>query len=272
MDRPDTLDIWRKDFVAMLRMIGAAAARLRYGVPEPALGGQAAIELYSGGLWPTRQVELLTTDPHQLEAELLGTGFRRDECSPSDAYNLWHPTLDGVVSIVVGPPVHDNVVAAEIGATGRNDATTIRVVGIEDLIVHQISGWLRQGGRRSEIMTLVQVLVELGRVGVGGPFRSAYLQRRLARETAGEVVLESSLAPDSLDDPAPRTTSLTSIASLVRSWRARRNLSLDAADLFGSAHRTNPGPSAVRKSNKMRKNGGVPISTAQIIQFRPHDP
>ena len=100
MHEPDALDFWRKDFVAALRLIGWAAARLPYGMPEPVLGGQAAVELYSGGLWPpTRQVELLTTDASRLRAELMEMGFRADECSPSDARNLWHPTIDRCITI-----------------------------------------------------------------------------------------------------------------------------------------------------------------------------
>jgi hypothetical protein len=45
-----------------LRKIASAAARLPYGVPEPVVGGLAAIELYPGGFWPTLQVELLTAE------------------------------------------------------------------------------------------------------------------------------------------------------------------------------------------------------------------
>jgi hypothetical protein len=66
MHEPDAPDFWRKDFVAALRLIGSAAARLPFGVPEPVLGGLAAMELYSGGLWPTPQVELLTRRAYRL--------------------------------------------------------------------------------------------------------------------------------------------------------------------------------------------------------------
>jgi hypothetical protein len=271
MHEPDALDFWRKDYVAALRLIGSAAARLPYGVPEPVLGGQAAIELYSGGLWPpTRQVELLTADPRRLQAELMETGFRADECSPTDARNLWHPTIGRGVSIAVRAPVDANVVAVEIGSFGRHDATTIRVVGIEDLIADQISGWLRHGGRRSEITTLVQVLVELGRAGVAGPFRPAYLQRRLAQQTGGVVVLESSLTAHSLDDPAPRMTNLRSIACLVRSWRATRNLPLDAIDLFDDENRADRRSADIPKRNEMMEIGCLAVRTARIIPFRPH--
>jgi hypothetical protein len=81
MDQTDAPDLWRKDFVAVLRLIGLAAARLPYGVPEPVLGGEAAIELYSGGLCPMPLIELLTTEPQWLREELMEVGFRKDELS-----------------------------------------------------------------------------------------------------------------------------------------------------------------------------------------------
>ena len=169
MDHPDVPDLWRKDFVATLRLSGSAAARLPYGVPEPVLGDEAAIELYSGGLWPARQVELLTTEARHLRAELMNVGFRQDERSPSDVRNLRHPWFDRGVNITTQAPIDANVVAVEIGTAGRQDTTTIRVVGIEDLIADQITGWLRQGRPRGAITMPVQVLVELGR-----PMRPTY--------------------------------------------------------------------------------------------------
>ncbi len=270
MDHTDAPGLWRKDFVAAVRTIAASAARLPYGVPEPVLGGLAAIELYSGGLWPTPQVELLAVDPCRLQVELIEAGFRPDQCCPSEARNLWHPTLDRGVTIAPRRPVDANVVAVEIEGAGRQDATTIRVVGIEDLIADQITGWLRQGGRRSEITMLVQVLVELGRAGVGGPFRPAYLQHRLAQQSGGEVVLDSSLAPHSLDDPTPRMTSLSSIGCLVRSWRAKRNLPVEAADLFPVGSRTDRGSADILDRNEMMEVDCLAVRTAKIIPFRPH--
>jgi hypothetical protein len=270
MDHPNGPDLWRTDFVATLRLVGSAALRLPYGVPEPVLAGQAAIELYSGGLWRTRQVELLTTETRRLQVELMEMGFRPDEYAPSENYNLWHPTLDRGVSIAVRPPGDANVVTVEIGTSSLHDATTIRIVGIEDLVADQITGWPRQSGRRSEITTLVQVLVELGRAGVAGPFRQAYLQRRLARQTGGEIVLESSRSPFSLDDPAPRITSLSSIDCLVRRWRASRNLPLDADDVLGSAYPAIREASCVWERNETKESDGLAAMTAQIIPFRPY--
>jgi hypothetical protein len=269
MAHPDDPGPWRERFNCALRFIGCAAARLPYGVPEPVLGGHAAIELYSGGLLSSLDLELLTADPRRLQAELMATGFRRNEYCSRNAWTLWHPALELGVNIAVQPPVDANVVVVEVGTKEAHDVATIRVIGIEDLIADQITGWLAQGRPRGAITTLIQVLIELGRAGIAGPFRPAHLQRRLARETGGEAVLELPLAPYGLDDPAPRMTSLTSIASVARSWRASRNLPLDAADLFGGAHRTDRSPSGIRNRNEITKRGGLGVETAQIIPFRP---
>ena len=269
MHEPDAPDFWPKDFVAAMRLIGSATERLPYGVPEPILGGLTAMELYSGGLWPTPQVELLTDDAPRLQAELTETGFRLDECSPSGMRTLWHPALDRRITIAVRPSVEANVVAVKIESNGRNEEATIRVVGIEDLIADQIASWLRPGNRRSEVATLVQVLVELGRSGVAGPFRQAYLQRRLDRETKGEAVLELPPASYCLDDPSPRMTSLTAISSVVRRWRSRRNLSLDATEPFERWHQKQQGSVDVSRRNEALGQDGLPVVTAQIIPFVP---
>lgn len=226
------------------------------------------MELYSGGLWPAPQVELLTADARPLQAELTETGFRPDECAPSDLRTLWHPALDRGISIAVRPSVDGNLVAVEFGTSGLHDTTSIRVVGIEDLITDQITDLLRQGGRRSDIMTLVQVLFELGRAGVAGPFRQAYLQRRLDRETKGEVVLEPP-ASYCLDDPSPRTTNLTAIASAVQYWRSMRKLPLDGTELFERWHQRHPDSVDVSQRNKTRGRAGLRVMTAQIIPFVP---
>jgi hypothetical protein len=269
MAHPDDPGPWRERFVDALRLIGSAAARLPYGVPEPVLGGHAAIELYSGGHQLARDFELLTAEPRRLQAELMGTGFRRDERCSCDAWTLRHPALEFGLNIAMRPPVNANVVFVEVGAEDAHNAATIRVIGIENLIADQIASRLDHGGRPRAITTLVQVLVELGRAGVGGPFRPAYLQRRLARETEGEADLEPSPAADSLDDLAPRMTSLTAIAGVVRSWRTKRGLSGDATSLFGSRSRARAGTGDTRRGNAIEGPGGLTIMTAQIIPFRP---
>jgi hypothetical protein len=260
---------WHERFVDALRLIGSASAQLPYGVPEPVLGGHAAIELYSGGLQPAHDFEVLTAEPRRLQAELIATGFRPGERCSHDAWTLRHPELAFGVNIARRPPVILNVVFVEVGAEDAHDAATIRVIGIEDLIADQIAVRPGYGGPLSAITTLVQMLIELGRAGAAGPFRPAYLQRRIAQETEGEAVLEPSPASDSLDDLAPRITSLTSIAAVVRSWRAKRGLSGNATSLFGSRSGVWTGAGDGRSRNAIEGPGGLAIVTAQIIPFGP---
>ena len=66
----------------------------------------------------------------------------------------------------------------------------MKVVGIEDLIVQQVGCWLRDGVPSGVLAAEIQALVGLGQDGVRGPFGASYLQRRLAWETDGEVVVE----------------------------------------------------------------------------------
>ena len=74
----------------------------------------------------------------------------------------------------------------------------------------------------------LQALVGLGQEGVGGEFRGGYLQRRLARETGGEVEIESLSTGDRCgQDPAPRMTALTCMWAAVMAWRERWGMSPD---------------------------------------------
>ena len=100
---------------------------------------------------------------------------------------------------------------------------SLKVVGIEDLIVEEIVSMWRQRASSEEAAARARVLVELARNGVGGRQRSGYLDRRLAGETRGEVVLEDRW-PDRAgeDDAAPRVISLTRMQALINAWHVRR--------------------------------------------------
>jgi hypothetical protein len=62
----------------------------------------------------------------------------------------------------------------------------LNVVGIEDLIVQQITSWMVRRARWEDTPARINMLDALGRAGVGGRSRVGYLQRRLAWETRGE--------------------------------------------------------------------------------------
>ncbi len=80
---------------------------------------------------------------------------------------------------------------------------SLKVIGVEDLIVHQVGEWLRDGAVAGEAVAKVQALIGLALEGVGGPLRTGYLQRRLASETDGEVAFEL-LPADEGGEPARR--------------------------------------------------------------------
>ncbi len=84
-------------------------------------------------------------------------------------------------------------VAVDLGTHGSADREPewLNVIGIEDVMAEQIRPWLLERAAVGEAGLRRQAPVRLGQEGVGGGFRGGYLQRRLARETGGEVVLES---------------------------------------------------------------------------------
>jgi hypothetical protein len=93
----------------------------------------------------------------------------------------------------------------------------LKVVGIEDVVAEQVRGWLMDRAPAGEPGLRIQALVGLGQEGVGGGFRFGYLQRRLAREAGGEVVIEwLSTGDHSGQAPAPRVMTLT--ACRLPSW------------------------------------------------------
>jgi hypothetical protein len=84
-------------------------------------------------------------------------------------------------------------VAVDLGTHGSADREPewSNVIGIDDVMAEQIRRWLLERAAVGEPGLRRQALARLGREGVGDGFRGGYLQRRLARETGGEVVLES---------------------------------------------------------------------------------
>jgi hypothetical protein len=261
MQHVSELSLWRTNFVGALRLLGEAAAHLPYGVPDPIICGTAAVELYTGGLWQAADLELLAADARPLTAELFAVGFRWTE-RPRCRGGLWHPEFEIGVDVHEGltallPAAARNVVtvALDTGWPGSSDAIpiSVKVIGIEDLLAEQIALWVARRAPAGEISVLIQVLNALGRAGVGGRLRAAYLQRRLAWETNGEVVLEPSSAEEGVaSDPTPRSTTLTRVQGLISTWRAQCGLSFDAPGARGSSG----DPQAIRHRNGRPARGG----------------
>jgi hypothetical protein len=270
--------LWRDNFVGALQLLGQAAARLPLGVPDPILCGASAVALYTGDLWPVDELQVIAADTRPLTAELFAVGFR---WTPRPLYlgkGLWHPQLQigadviedhvslasaeflNVLSVTVDWPL-----AARVGG----ELASIKVIGIEDLIVEQAADWLARRMPTGEVTTKSWVLVALGQKGVGGRFRGAYLQRRLAWETNGEVAFDTSRSKDDLaDDTEPRMTTLTRMWTVINAWHLRQGFAFDApssAPTRGSrGHRTLEGR---YRNDEARRAGTSSFVSPNVVPF-----
>jgi hypothetical protein len=226
---------WRANFLDAMKALAQAGARLPLGVPDPVLYGASAIELYTGGLWPATDLEVLAAEARLLTAELFAVGFRWSERPRHTARGLWHPELEIGIDIIeagAAPSVAERsnrlIVAIDLVRSGPADVVSLKVVGIEDLLVQQAGCWLVDRSPPGEAATRLQVLLGVGREGVGGPLRTGYLQRRLARETNGEVVVETQGSEGEGEHlRTQRTTSLAEMGARISAWRDCHGLPSD---------------------------------------------
>ena len=270
---------WRTSFISGLQLLAQAAARLPVGVQDPILGGGSAVELYTGGLWASPNLEVLTPHPQALTAELFAVGFRWCERPRQRSAGLWHPGLAIGLEIIDQRSVLEAAgqanrlaIAIDLPPLRSADrrATSLTVVGIEDLIAEQVGHWLAAGARSGEFAVRLQTLVGLGREGVGGPLREGYLQRRVAWQSGGEVVLE---LPTSDDGMAPghttRAMNLTRMRMLISTWCSRNGLT--SGDALPSRRQNVAGrqPDEFnRQLNRVPRGAGRPNKTsAQIVPF-----
>ena len=227
---------WRRNFVAALQLLAQAVARQPLGPPDPVLCGAAAVRLYTGDLWSAGCIEVYAADARTLIIELFGAGFRWTRRPRLAATGLWHPELQIAIDVIDQVPCglaqqsNTLTVALDLGVTAPADRglVSLKVAGIEDLIVEEAACMWRHGAPSGEAAARAYVLAGLGRAGVGGRLRAGYLHRRLAWETRGEVVLED-LWPDRAgeDDAASRMISLTRMQALINAWQVRRGFMLD---------------------------------------------
>jgi len=179
---------WRPNFVDALSLLGQAVTCLPFGVPDPVLRGAAAVELYTGSLWPAATLELLMADARPLIAELFAVGFHWGRPGHASG-GVWHPELQIGIEIAehraaMGPAEVSNLLAVAIDRRFDGQAArvpvSVKVIGVEDLITEQITFSLTEGTPSKEAVRRARVLTALGRAGVGGRFQVGYLQRRLA--------------------------------------------------------------------------------------------
>jgi hypothetical protein len=250
--------LWRTNFLGALDLLAEAGARLPFGVPDPVLYGGSAVEFYTGSLWSTGDLEVVASDARPLTTELFAVGFRWSDRPRHAERGLWHPELQIGIDFVEArepPSVAEQsnrlVVGLDHHLSGPTDVTSLKVVGIEDLIAQQAGCWLLDGAASGALAVKLQALMGLGREGVGGPLCAGYLQRRLALETNGEVVVEVLPSEEGrAQSRIPRTTSLTQMRTRISTWRERCGLSCEPL------HARNPGRAGDVLSNPIRNQNG----------------
>ena len=239
MQTLDTHTHWSRSFLAAMELAALASARLPFGVPDPVMGGAAAVALYTGGLWPVTALEMATVDERKLIAELFAVGFHWSR--GTQTVDLWHPDceigIDVVPTTAPGTPTEPAfplTVTLDMERREPSTATTLQVVGIEDLVIEQARHWLLDGAPRGEPVAQLQALVALARAGVGGPLRAGYLQRRLAQETLGEISIdELSFGAEGPWAGIPRCMGLTDMRSRIQAWRAREGFPTNPPGAIG---------------------------------------
>ena len=270
--------LWRDNFVGALRLLGQAAARLPFGVPDPILCGASAVALYTGDLWPVGELQVIAADTRPLTAELFAAGFRWTQRPLYLGRGLWHPELQIGADVIED---HALLASAEplnvlsvtvdwpLAARAGGELASIKAIGIEDLIVEQAADWLARRVSAGEVATKSGVLVTLAQSGVGGRFRGEYLQRRLAWETNGEVAFDASPSKDDLaEGSAPRMITLTRIQTLVNAWRLRHGFAFDAlGSRLACGSRRNRTLENRYQNDEARRAGTSSFVSANVVPF-----
>ena len=265
--------LWRARFIDALRLVGEAAARLPVGASDPILCRESAVELYTGGLWATDDLELSGVQPRLLTAELFAVGFRWTHSPRYVGRGLWHPELQVGVKITddyapLGPAELANLLTlATDGEPVDRVRASLKVIGIEDVIAEQVASWWTHRVPSAQATTRIQVLVALARRGIGGPFRAGYLQRRLVHDTGGEVAFEATWPGEGTEhDVAPRTVALSSMRAMANTWCVTSGYTFDRAP--PRAPRRPRESRRIRHDNdEMGRAGRSGIVPARVIPF-----
>jgi hypothetical protein len=270
--------LWRDNFVGALQLLGQAAARLPFGVPDPILCGTSAVALYTGDLWPVGELQVIAADTRPLTAELFAAGFRWTQRPLYLGRGLWHPQLQIGANVIEdhallasAEPLNALSVTVDwpLAARVGGELASIKVIGIEDLIVEQVADWLARRVSTGEVATKSGVLATLAQSGVGGRFRGEYLQRRLAWETNGEVAFDASPSRDDLaDDEAPRMTTFTRMQTLINAWHFRHGFAFRASN--SRLARGSRGDRTLEnryQNDKARRAGTSTLVSANVVPF-----
>jgi hypothetical protein len=250
-------------------------------VDEPVLVGLSALELYSGGLWPHGELELVTDQPRALNAALMAEGFRWTDRPRHVTAGLWHPQLQIAAEVVAhalpdgaADPIATLTVELDTAPDTSTGPLSLRVIGIEDLITERAAAWAAQRGSREDLAQQMQGLMELGRAGVGGPLRIDYLRRRPADATAGEVgpgVFHMRSMPE--HEGARRITE-TAMLAAIHAWRVRRGMPAPSAGwVSGNAGRASPLRKLSGRNERIEREGDLDAPPRNVLAFdRPPHP
>ena len=275
MQHPNDSFLWRPNFVGALQLLGEAAARQPFGISDPILRGTSAVALYTGGLWSADCLEVFAADARALIVELFAAGFRWTRRPGCVGRRLWHPGLQ------IGIDVNDHapgglaeqcnvlIVLLDLDAAGPADSqlVSLKVVGIEDLIIEEVVCQRRHGAPWGEVAAKARVLVALGREGVGGRLRTGYLHRRLVWETHGEAAFDVPLPAGAEDeDSVPRITGLTQMRTLLKAWRVRRGCAFDRPRSEWPHGQRETGAREMHDCNEPWERAGAPaVVSANVI-------
>jgi hypothetical protein len=261
-----------------LRLLGQAVTRLPFGVPDPILCGASAVALYTGDLWPVGELQVIAADTRPLIAELFAAGFRWTQRPLYLGRSLWHHQLQIGADVIEdhallasAEPLNAFSVTVDwpLAARVGGELASIKVIGIEDLIVEQVADWLARRVSTGEVATKSGVLATLAQSGVGGRFRGEYLQRRLAWETNGEVAFDASPSRDDLaDDEAPRMTTFTRMQTLINTWHLRHGFAFRASN--SRLARGSRGDRTLEnryQNDKARRAGTSTLVSANVVPF-----
>jgi hypothetical protein len=275
MQHPCNRTLWRSSFIDALQLVGEAAARLPVGASDPVLCGESAVELYTGGLWATDDLELYVLQPRLMTAELFGVGFRWTHHPRHAVRGLWHPELRIRVELIddrapLGPAALANLLTVAMSVERvERVGTSLKVIGIEDVIAEQVTSWRTRRVPSAQATTRIQTLIALARRGIGGPFRTGYLQRRFAHDTGGEVAFEPTWPGEATEqDTVPRTMALSNMGTAASTWWVAHGYTLGREKPHAS-HRPRKGSGRTIHygNNNTEREGGSGTAMARIIPF-----
>jgi hypothetical protein len=193
---------------------------------------------------------------------------------------LWHPDLKIGIDLIedavprgLAERSNELTVAVDLGTVGPADGemVSLKVIGIEDLIIKELTRCLMRKTPLREISAGVRELVALGRAGVAGRLRAGYLQRRVAWASDGEVAFEASLPEEEADDNAgPRLITLSRMQTLISARRIKSGYSPDRPRLHRNCKAREKGTVVGRERNDKSGRAGrlVPANVIPLDGVR----